>query len=62
MLKYTFEISLNPALNIKGFAFPSGHMSSGAVFDGWFFANIIYSLIKNNNSSDFNRYGIFADL
>ncbi|KJV80428.1 putative membrane protein [Rickettsia hoogstraalii str. RCCE3] len=40
LLKYTFEIPLNPALNIKGFAFPSGHMSSGVVFYGWFFANI----------------------
>ncbi|WP_041472092.1 phosphatase PAP2 family protein [Rickettsia slovaca] len=46
MLKYTFEIPLNPALNIKGFAFPSGHMSSGVVFYGWFFANIIYSLLR----------------
>ncbi|WP_155114726.1 phosphatase PAP2 family protein [Rickettsia rickettsii] len=46
MLKYIFEITLNPALNIKGFAFPSGHMSSGVVFYGWLFANIIYSLLK----------------
>ena len=48
LLKYTFEIPLNPALNIKGFAFPSGHghMSSGVVFYGWFFANIRYSLLR----------------
>ncbi|WP_041404764.1 phosphatase PAP2 family protein [Rickettsia massiliae] len=46
MFKYTFEIPWNPALNIKGFAFPSGHMSSGVVFYGWFFANIRYSLSR----------------
>lgn len=62
LLKYIFKIPLNPALNVKGFAFPSGHMSSTVVFYGWFFANIKHSLIKNYNSSDFNRYGIFVDL
>lgn len=46
LLKYTFEIPLNPALNIKGFAFPSGHMSSGVVFYGWFFANIRHFLLR----------------
>ncbi|WP_231259283.1 hypothetical protein [Rickettsia canadensis] len=62
MLKYTFAIPLNSALNVKGFIFPRGHMSSSIVFYGWFFANIRHYLIKNNNSSDFNWYWIFVDL
>lgn len=46
LLKYTFKIPLNPALNIKGYAFPSGHMSSAVVFYGWLFANIRHSLLR----------------
>jgi hypothetical protein len=34
-LKSLFQIPLNPALGIKGFAFPSGHMLVAVVFYGW---------------------------
>ena len=46
LLKYTFAIPLNSALNVKGFIFPSGYMSSSVVFYGWFFANIRHSLLR----------------
>lgn len=46
LLKYTCKIPLNPALNIVGFAFPSGHMSSAMAFYGWLFANIRHSLLR----------------
>ncbi|WP_347938881.1 phosphatase PAP2 family protein [Rickettsia oklahomensis] len=37
---------LYPTLNVKGFTFPGGHMSSGVVFYCWFFANIRHALLR----------------
>jgi membrane-associated phospholipid phosphatase len=34
-LKSLFLVPLNPALGIKGYAFPSGHMQVAVVFYGW---------------------------
>lgn len=37
ILKEYFQIPLNPALGVGGFAFPSGHMQSAVVFYGWLY-------------------------
>ncbi|MEI8321350.1 MAG: phosphatase PAP2 family protein [Alphaproteobacteria bacterium] len=39
-LKNIFQIPLNPALGIEGYAFPSGHMQAAVAFYGWIFYTI----------------------
>jgi len=46
ILKNTFKVPLNPVLNIKGYAFPSGHMIAAVAFYGWFFTNIRHPLLR----------------
>lgn len=57
-LKYTFQIPLDPALQIKGFAFPSGHTVMRLPFYGllayhmksyWHLNWILYSIIMLGN-------------
>ncbi len=43
-LKVTFKIPLDPALNVIGYAFPSGHMHTSVAFYGWLMLNTRQSI------------------
>jgi len=45
-LKSVFQVPLAEHLNIDGYAFPSGHMSSAFVFYGWLLINSKDNLLK----------------
>lgn len=45
-LKIIFQVPLSEHLNIDGYAFPSGHMSSAFAFYGWLFLNSKDNLLK----------------
>ncbi len=45
-LKHIFQVPLNPALGIEGYAFPSGHMQAVVVFYGWLFLMIPHMLVR----------------
>jgi hypothetical protein len=45
-LKSIFEVPLSEHLNIEGYAFPSGHMSSAITFYGWLFLNTKNNFIR----------------
>ncbi len=45
-LKSIFEVPLSEHLNIEGYAFPSGHMSSAITFYGWLFLSTKNNFIR----------------
>ncbi len=45
-LKSIFQVPLSEHLNIDGYSFPSGHMSSAITFYGWLFLNTKNNFIR----------------
>ena len=48
-LKSIFEVPLSEHLNIEGYAFPSGHMSSAITFYGWLFLSTKNNFIRSSS-------------